>query len=540
MPPAAREYLHDRCLDDAAIERFKIGYTEGKGGGWFTIPVRGADGAVAFHKLRAAPGNDSPNKMRYEPTGASAELYGRGLLTLPNVTQVVICEGEMDAMLLISANICAVTSTSGSQSFKDEWTTLFPKNCHVILAFDADEAGEKGRRKVADAFRRLRPDCRLSHIRFDDFDRKGFDVTDFFIDCAQKGCITSEAFLKRTTEEETSSAVSPAVPQVPKDAPKEEFLSDKQLIERTLKTITTFDPSKLCLYPIDQLNLTLQGIFPGETVVVMADSGAGKSDFLRLTSERVSAAGKKVLFYQLEMDQQENTRRRLLRNVNTARSKRSQGADGFKLPMLTPIDLAMGKIDADDTEVIVEALEKAEEGITTYAGRSLTLKEFFGSVNRHIAAHGKPDLICLDHIHYFSREEGMPEHESLSHASRQIRGFCIETNIPVLMAAHVRKRKKSDALSPDDIHGSGSILKEATTCIGLTRKAGETHVAIWKSRIGGELLKFDQMYDIFRREWSGKARNLMGVDEESFDEMVESVSHPEPKRERSQRAFNLA
>jgi hypothetical protein len=136
----------------------------------------------------------------------------------------------------------------------------------------------------------------------------------------------------------------------------------------------------------------------------------------------------------------------------------------------------------------------------------------------------------------------MKEHESLSNAARKIRGYSLETGIPILMAAHVRKRsKRTDPLTPDDIHGSGSILKESTTCIALTRKPGDTHVAIWKSRIGGELLKFDQLYDEGLRMWSGAARNIMATDMEETEAVAAEFEGRvgNSTKEKSQRGFNL-
>ncbi len=199
LPDGVRQYLHLRGITDQMITTYKLGYTEkGSGNGWITIPVKTADGGV-FHKLRAVPGNSAPNKYAYDPAGSGAELYGRGVLALPGIDRVVICEGEFDAMLLNSHNIAAVTSTSGVQSFKEEWCDLFPINCHVVLCFDHDPAGDKGREKVRTLFRGRRPDCVLQNIRFSDFDTKGFDVSDFFQHTGEDGFAPS--LLKRITDE---------------------------------------------------------------------------------------------------------------------------------------------------------------------------------------------------------------------------------------------------------------------------------------------------------------------------------------------------
>ncbi len=205
MPDSVRQYLHLRGITDGLIKQFRLGYTEVKGNGWITIPVKDGQGNHAFHKLRAVPGSAAPNKYMYDPAGSSAELYGRGLLPLPNIDRVVVCEGEFDAMLLIAHNIPAVTSTSGVQTFKDEWVDLFPPDCHVILCFDNDAAGDKGRAKVRALFKEKRSDCRLSHVVFnDDNTSKGYDVSDLYQDTGEDGFIPT--FLARAVSDDVLEA----------------------------------------------------------------------------------------------------------------------------------------------------------------------------------------------------------------------------------------------------------------------------------------------------------------------------------------------
>lgn len=204
LPAFYREYLHSRCLDDSAIEKFKIGYTEKEGIGWLCWPVRGADGETKCWKLRSDPRlevNGEKKRVRYDPSGVGIQLYGIGLLKLPEVIAlggVVICEGEMDAMLLVMAGIPAVTSTSGCDTFQKEWIDLFPPGCRVTIAFDADEPGRKGREKVAALFREGRPDCALSHVHFDGVaeGKEGFDVTDFFVQQKALGMEAVKEFWK--------------------------------------------------------------------------------------------------------------------------------------------------------------------------------------------------------------------------------------------------------------------------------------------------------------------------------------------------------
>lgn len=190
----ARQYLYARGLNDATIDKF-IGFVEKDGHGWITIAVNAPTGT--FYKLRAAPGNPSPNKMMVEPSGSPSTLFGQGVLKVPGINRIFVCEGELDCILLLQHNIPAVTSTAGALGFQEEWLAMFPERCEVVLTFDNDEAGAKGREKLRGMLREKRPDIAIADIFFEEFGTKGYDVTDFFLQMQKEGKDAREEFLKR-------------------------------------------------------------------------------------------------------------------------------------------------------------------------------------------------------------------------------------------------------------------------------------------------------------------------------------------------------
>jgi len=111
-----------------------------------TIPVYTPDGAFAFNKFRRPPWvNDGP-KYSYE-FGAKAHLYGAHLIKDEPV--VVVCEGELDALVLRSYGYVAVSSTGGAGTFSPDWSSLFSGK-KVVLLYDNDSAGAKGALRVVD------------------------------------------------------------------------------------------------------------------------------------------------------------------------------------------------------------------------------------------------------------------------------------------------------------------------------------------------------------------------------------------------------
>lgn len=148
LPPHIREYLHKRGLSDAVINEYKLGYGQFYRKPWITIPIKDIYGNYSFFKLRQDPsfGND---KITY-PKGAEAQVYDWDILSkIDTDKQLVISEGEMDRLLLLSKKVSAITSTHGAMTFKEEWVSKIPKNTKVYICFDNDEAGKKGSERVA-------------------------------------------------------------------------------------------------------------------------------------------------------------------------------------------------------------------------------------------------------------------------------------------------------------------------------------------------------------------------------------------------------
>ena len=136
-----RKYLNDRGLSDNVINKYKLGYGKFYNKNYITIPIMGENG-YSFFKLRQDP-KDGDGKITY-PKGAEATIFGSY-----DEDRQIICEGELDALALISQGINAISSTHGAGTFKEEWVDenlRKPKNIYVC--FDNDEAGRKGSLRV--------------------------------------------------------------------------------------------------------------------------------------------------------------------------------------------------------------------------------------------------------------------------------------------------------------------------------------------------------------------------------------------------------
>ncbi len=172
LPTHILEWLHGRGLTDEVLAANGIDWN----GSEIVIPVRDVNGVTLFNKYRRnpfAPADTELPKYRYEH-GSTAQLFGaQWIFEKPDV---IICEGEMDAMRLQAYGYCAVSSTGGAGTFKDEWLHHFIGR-NVYVCYDNDEAGMKGAAKMLTRAFSVVPKLVVLPARVNGKDVK--DATDF-------------------------------------------------------------------------------------------------------------------------------------------------------------------------------------------------------------------------------------------------------------------------------------------------------------------------------------------------------------------------
>jgi len=146
LTPEIIDYLHARGLTDEVISSHKLGYGSFYGNNWITVPIKDIDGNYAFFKLRQDPKQGS-EKTTW-PSGIKAQIYDWDSLRFAK-DKLIICEGEMDSLLLKSKGIPCITNTHGASTAKEEWAEHFKKEIEYFICYDNDEAGKTGTMKMA-------------------------------------------------------------------------------------------------------------------------------------------------------------------------------------------------------------------------------------------------------------------------------------------------------------------------------------------------------------------------------------------------------
>ncbi len=167
LTPTVKEWLNKRGITDTIINEYEISYN----GRQIVIPVHDERGKILFNKYRRDPQVAEGPKYQYDK-GASPALYGMKTYKPGNL--VVICEGELDCLVLLSKGITAVSSTGGCATFRPEWAEKISSAKEIFICFDNDLPGFKGSFHVQDVIGR----AKIMWLP-DEVGEHG-DVTDFF------------------------------------------------------------------------------------------------------------------------------------------------------------------------------------------------------------------------------------------------------------------------------------------------------------------------------------------------------------------------
>lgn len=175
----AKEYLNSRGLCDDTLKNYKIGFDVVKKA--VVIPLDSEGDHVTALKRFHFEGKTwkMSNGKKIVTTHGHAVLYCAKLIG--DAERVIVCEGELDCLVLRQRGYDAVTGSAGAETWKDEWTqNLVGK--HVVICYDSDTAGRSGADKVANAIISVVSSVRKVDL-FGNKDNKDLkDVTDYFVE----------------------------------------------------------------------------------------------------------------------------------------------------------------------------------------------------------------------------------------------------------------------------------------------------------------------------------------------------------------------
>ena len=147
--PSILKYIHSRLISDEIIDQYKLGWN----GTRITFPIYNEFKLYVNIKLYNPSAKNKIPKMLHYTSSEETRSYGSPPLLYPleifdiDSKRIVVCEGEWDALNLLTQGIPALTTTGGAKSWPSRYNDLF-RNKDVVIAYDNDEAGLEGEKLV--------------------------------------------------------------------------------------------------------------------------------------------------------------------------------------------------------------------------------------------------------------------------------------------------------------------------------------------------------------------------------------------------------
>lgn len=405
--PEAIKYLKERGLREETIKHFKLGYYLDKDNvGWINIPYY-EDGKLVCSKRRSLP----PAKTFKRSVDAKSTLYNQDCL--PEFDEVIITEGEFDAMMCWQAGHANVVSVPNgvTKEFAPEWMEQLAHIGRVYLWYDNDGPGIEASDELVN---------QLGLDRSFLFRFKGFkDANDYFL--AQ-----TDLDFKAAKQKKVKNVVT-----------LQESIS--KIFERKQQ------PELAIGTPWQPVNRLLYGIEPGDLITLSATPKIGKTTFALNIAIHNAKRGFPVFFYCLEM----RPERIAMKVVSHEAEMNDQVID----------------------QEIADRIGRKLAGLPLYLGhnyKDIDADKVFETIAAAVRRYSIK-LVVFDHLHFLVR--------SLAHItaeigilSRRFKLLAEELHIPIILIAQPRKVEDDKVMTMNDLKDSSSIGADSDQVIILWRK----------------------------------------------------------------------
>lgn len=375
-------------------------------------------------------------------TTARGTLYGRDKWHAFPRRSIIVTEGELDALSFYEVLRSPVVSVKSAASagtdsgLERSWLNEYDR---IYLAFDGDEAG----RRAAQAVAKLFDPNKVYDIRFPGGARK--DANDY---------------LKAGERDELAQLFANAKRYLP-----EQIVSGFSEFEKIIHEI----PKSGVSYPWPTLNYMTYGIRTGESVLITAQEGVGKTEVMHailhnLLTETKDAVGSIFL---------EEPKKRLLQAI--------AGID-----LQRPVHLPDSGVSDAETFKALRRVVQEDDRLHVYSHFGSDDPEVILDTIRFLVSARLCRFILLDHITMVvSGLGGDNERRALDYLSTRLEMMVKELDFALIVVSHVN----DEGLT----RGSRNISKIADMRIDLSRdiKSADpvvrrtTHLTISKNRFCG-------------------------------------------------------
>ncbi len=162
-----------RGLKKATIIKHQLGLYKRH----ITIPVFDINDKLVNIRLYNPRGKGQTKMLSWSTGYGSARLF-----PIKNIyeDQIMLCEGEMDAMLANQLGYNAITGTTGAGTFKTSWIKYFTGK-KVLICYDIDSQGKSGAKRVAGMLGEVVDEIKIIYLPIDPKEIPNGDLTDYVV-----------------------------------------------------------------------------------------------------------------------------------------------------------------------------------------------------------------------------------------------------------------------------------------------------------------------------------------------------------------------
>lgn len=437
---AVLRYLRSRGFDDETIKRFRLiaARMQSDLGPETGVGIPYVDGGrVLLVKKRNLATDKDRRRFQRTPGGHS------GLFNVDAVRecrQVVLVEGELDAVSLWQLGVTNVASTSlGAQkNLPQDWRDALAQAEEVVLWYDDDEAGEEAVRGLLGHLGTHR--CRVASIPDDLSDevmrRTGTRPKD-----------ANDLLRAGVTREQVAEIIraAPGIDNV-------SALPLSRWADKLLDEVNRGSEALGVPYAWPALQGLLRGCRPGEVTVITGHTGHGKTTWATQLAESFAGAGHPVLISSLENGPLSVARKCLQRLLRRPLSSLETDADRELAAR------AVARLDERPIYLLdLQGIQQLDVVLDTleYARHRLGV--------RHV---------LLDHLHHLAHDPRVEERDALNQQIAAISAAAGRLGVHAWVIAHPRGAVEEDTV-PDgsSIRGSSSI-----------KQVADNGITVWRAR----------------------------------------------------------
>ena len=457
----ASDYLESRKIKGTLAELFNIGALKYKdaisGETWPAI-------LIPIDKYSVVIRNTDPNaksKNRYRKLGPAAVFaadYSIEKACLEN-RPVIVTEGELDAMSIISAGGLAVAT--GSTSNIDKFAELIKERLQnkkavpdIILAMDNDEAGRDAEANLKKMLNAAGCDCYAGIGLY----WKQKDANDAL---RYDGYRFRQNILKLQEEDGLNR-----------------FLAEKYLTASFIQDFTNGINESAATEPVrtgfDKLDTILDGGLYEGLYCLAAGSSIGKTAIVLQIADHIAAGGTDVLYFSLEMSRFELMARSISRTSYVI--SRNYGDRYAKSARGILMGSRWKRYDDDEKAVLREAVTKyaatTAKKLSIMEGvMDMTVLYISETIERYVARTKRRPVVFLDYLQILSpTNERMTDKQKADQTITELKRLSREKRIPIFVISSINRSAYNREVTFEALKESGGIEFSCDCVLGMHLK----------------------------------------------------------------------